>query len=363
MLNDLMKSLCIPIPIVSPIDLTPSLLFAILESLLGQKLPIPSGSIPQDRRMLKIQKIKLFLGVLETDILQEDVGLSRIDPRRLAVGEWHEASFVARVLCMVGQRLGLLSLNDRADKTSQKKRSSSPITTPGALRKVSDPPMRSSATRRSPQDSRYSTPELDTTSVFYVPSSSNTRDTQTTTASLFEDSLTNESTRTTPDPFFSETRPKTSNQQVDTPSSVALSLLPPFQSPLPRNASPPYYTRDIPSPSLLLSVDDPSLYSLRNGRPRLSPPPSKSAVNASFTPSSVEQESKYSRKIPVRYSGYIEPVDEEHEILSYESSRSYSSSSDSDSFGNQSILRNLSPLPEQNDEVRSYFLFCLRTFF
>ena len=34
----------------------------------------------------KIQAMKIFLGVLETDVVNEDIGLSDIDPRRLAAG-------------------------------------------------------------------------------------------------------------------------------------------------------------------------------------------------------------------------------------------------------------------------------------
>jgi hypothetical protein len=53
--------------------------------------------------------MKIFLGVLEADIISEDIGLSDIDPRRLAAGEWEEVVFVAKLLCWLGKQMGLLA--------------------------------------------------------------------------------------------------------------------------------------------------------------------------------------------------------------------------------------------------------------
>ncbi|PBK59735.1 hypothetical protein ARMSODRAFT_772329 [Armillaria solidipes] len=53
--------------------------------------------------------MKIFLGVLETDILKNsDIGLSGVDPRKLAAGEYAEVSLVAEALCWVGQQAGLI---------------------------------------------------------------------------------------------------------------------------------------------------------------------------------------------------------------------------------------------------------------
>jgi hypothetical protein len=52
--------------------------------------------------------MKIFLGVLENDVLQMDVGLSEVDPRKLAVGEWDEVVFVGELLCWLGKQRGLL---------------------------------------------------------------------------------------------------------------------------------------------------------------------------------------------------------------------------------------------------------------
>ena len=106
-LNDLLQILNInlSIPIESPMDLTPSLLIAILESLLGSRIPTspePKGGVED---MKKVQDMKIFLGVLEHDILGMDVGLSDVDPRRLARGEWDDVVYVAEILCWIGAQL------------------------------------------------------------------------------------------------------------------------------------------------------------------------------------------------------------------------------------------------------------------
>lgn len=106
-LNDLLDHLRLPFVLDTPLDLTPSLLLAILESLLQSRLPV-SSSIRESRSdVAKVQAMKIFLGVLETDVLNEDIGLSDIDPRRLAAGEWEEVVFVAKLLCWLGKQMGL----------------------------------------------------------------------------------------------------------------------------------------------------------------------------------------------------------------------------------------------------------------
>lgn len=106
-LNDLLDRLRLPFVLDTPLDLTPSLLLAILESLLQSRLPV-SSSIRESRSdVAKVQAMKIFLGVLETDVLNEDIGLSDIDPRRLAAGEWEEVVFIAKLLCWLGKQMGL----------------------------------------------------------------------------------------------------------------------------------------------------------------------------------------------------------------------------------------------------------------
>ncbi|EPT05387.1 hypothetical protein FOMPIDRAFT_1013643 [Fomitopsis schrenkii] len=107
-LNALLVSLHLPLTLEFPDDLIPSLLVAILECLLRSRLDIPS-EVRQARDFAsKVQAMKIFLGVLENDVIGQDVGLSDVDPRRLARGEWDECVFVGELLCWLGRTMGVL---------------------------------------------------------------------------------------------------------------------------------------------------------------------------------------------------------------------------------------------------------------
>ncbi|KAJ7710569.1 hypothetical protein B0H17DRAFT_1027295, partial [Mycena rosella] len=60
-------------------------------------------------RAAKERRMKIFLAVLQGDVLRMDVGLSGVDPRLLASGAGTETVFVGRVLCWYGRRLGLIT--------------------------------------------------------------------------------------------------------------------------------------------------------------------------------------------------------------------------------------------------------------
>jgi hypothetical protein len=112
-LNQLLTFLSIDIPIQSPSELTPSLLIAILESIITERLPIPED-LRQDALdftsstswTAKLQCMKIFLGVMESDVLKMDVGLSSVDPRKLANGDLGEVEFIAELLVWIGAKLG-----------------------------------------------------------------------------------------------------------------------------------------------------------------------------------------------------------------------------------------------------------------
>ena len=109
-LNALLGSLRLPFLLESPLDLTPRMLLAVLECMLEFRLPL-SQEIRESRSDLdKIESIKVFLGVLETDIIKMDVGLSDVDPRALARGEERETVFIGELLCWLGQKTGVLPL-------------------------------------------------------------------------------------------------------------------------------------------------------------------------------------------------------------------------------------------------------------
>ena len=109
-LNALLKGLNLPFILESPLDLTPWMLLAILECILESRLPL-SKEIRESRGDLdKVQAMKIFLGVLETDVIKMDVGLSDVDPRALARGEERETVFIGELLCWLGQKSGILLL-------------------------------------------------------------------------------------------------------------------------------------------------------------------------------------------------------------------------------------------------------------
>ncbi|EJD46347.1 hypothetical protein AURDEDRAFT_184354 [Auricularia subglabra TFB-10046 SS5] len=96
------------IQLESPQDLTPSLLLAVLESMLRARLPVPPETRAARTKTARIEAMKVFLAVLETDVLHEDVGIADVDPRRLADGEWDECVFVAELLVWLARDMQYL---------------------------------------------------------------------------------------------------------------------------------------------------------------------------------------------------------------------------------------------------------------
>ncbi|GLB34267.1 hypothetical protein LshimejAT787_0111510 [Lyophyllum shimeji] len=251
-LNTLLDALHIPISLESPTELTPSLLIAILESLLSMRLPKEDRL--QTREAINLQNTKLFLGILETDVLQVDVGLSNLDPRRLANGELEECVYIAELLCWIGRRLGHIVAEDPFELDDE-------------------PPSRA----------------LNTGS--YSPSTSTTATRNTFTTSTFSTTHRRSDSNTSVESF----RPST-----------------PIRKSTPQHRSPPFRSKprcihEVPTPSVILS---PNLDSSFAAAPSLRDCPDSPAP-----PSSPN----------VRYTGYISPVDEELELLSFEHSRSMSS--------------------------------------
>jgi hypothetical protein len=103
-LNDLLASLDIPIGLTTPLDLTPTLLLAILESILESRLPLPPSVREARTPQTKVEAIRIFLGVLANDVLGVD--LSQLDPHKLARGEWDECVYVGGLLVHVAKLMG-----------------------------------------------------------------------------------------------------------------------------------------------------------------------------------------------------------------------------------------------------------------
>ncbi|KAJ7788397.1 hypothetical protein B0H14DRAFT_261145 [Mycena olivaceomarginata] len=133
-LNQLLASLNIPITVVSHSQLTPSLLIGILESLSSARLSIPKKHRDNlsSSNTSKVHCMKIFLGVMQSDILKQDVGIGNLDPRRLAEGADEETLYVARLLCWYGRHNGLISRSGR----NRRDESGSPSTLTTATRRT-----------------------------------------------------------------------------------------------------------------------------------------------------------------------------------------------------------------------------------
>ncbi|OAX31025.1 hypothetical protein K503DRAFT_131978 [Rhizopogon vinicolor AM-OR11-026] len=90
--------------------MTPSLLVAVLESILESCLPIPASIRASRSSLAKVEAMKVFLGVLECDVLptDEDIGLANIDARILAKGGWEETVLVGELLCWLRRKRGII---------------------------------------------------------------------------------------------------------------------------------------------------------------------------------------------------------------------------------------------------------------
>jgi hypothetical protein len=120
-LNDLLVAVELPFTLMSPTDLIPSLLLAILERLTSSTLPISSTIRESRSPSSKVQAMKIFLGVLENDVLGIDVGLSELDPRKLAEGEWDEVVYVAELLVWLGRKLKVIDPEEEEGQVEEER--------------------------------------------------------------------------------------------------------------------------------------------------------------------------------------------------------------------------------------------------
>jgi len=103
--NDLLSDLCIPISIQTPQHLAPTLLIAILESILQQRIPLSLAARECRTHAGRIEAMKVFLGILGDDLLQHD--LTMIDPQKLANGELKETRLISHLLSELYQNARL----------------------------------------------------------------------------------------------------------------------------------------------------------------------------------------------------------------------------------------------------------------
>ncbi len=286
-LNTLLERLGLPFLLDTPLDLTPSLLLAILESLLQSRLPI-STSIRESRSDVdKVQAMKIFLGVLETDVLNEDVGLSDIDPRRLASGEWEEVGFIAELLCWLGKQMGLL---------------------PSKNAPSTRPPGRPLSTASENMGPIFETSHTDHASAR-----------STATNSIISGFSFDEGCQE------SDTTVQSANiEDTETPRPRNERLLP----------DPDHTDQDRPEPQCIHEMEDPSFLAqededLSYAEPRLlgrdsggtSDPPDASCDCSQAEGASTQFYSKDPFTSAVRYDGYIQEVDTDVELRTFEARR------------------------------------------
>lgn len=290
-LNTLLSNLDLPFALESPLDLTPSLLLAILESILESRLLISQAIRESREPAAKVQAMKIFLGVMESDVIQLDVGLSDVDPRRLAVGEPEEVVFVGELLCWLGKKMGLCHDADGLESEM--------------------PPEKAEFVQGSAMRSGGSTSSGSGAGRILSPSTHSTL-TNSMNSALSVDGADEESNTTITSVASDASQPRRST------SSTASSLG--------RGQSPrlPLCIHEIEDPSFLLSAEADIFESESEPEPdedisNLFAPDAASflACNDPDDPFSSPHRAGHS----VRYNGYIEEVDNELEVEEFEASR------------------------------------------
>ena len=330
-LNLLLSKLNISLDLISPTDLTPSLLIAILESLLDRRIPTVRSSNPKHSHT---QNMKIFLGVLETDILQVDVGLSDVDPGKLANGEWDEVFFIAELLCWIGRQIGLLPPTKRKRRKSKKAMKQ-------VLNQAPEPSLLQDETQPQPQPqpqpaSSKSQLDLEAEALFQSrPAAS-----PPTNHRPFEEHTSSSYTSVSATRFgFLDS----DDDRSDTLSALSL-----FDEEM---TKPPKCIHQIPSPSLHLSFD---------GDEYITPPPQQSQrlLSVEDTPRTPQRQLfpiEDSTVTPTRPNtrhrvvastpSFIRPVDEESEVSYFENTQSLQSS----------VLGDLACAPLEEESRVSFF--------
>ncbi|KAI0632373.1 hypothetical protein C8Q77DRAFT_920276 [Trametes polyzona] len=281
-LNELLDKLGmqLPFPLESAFDLTPFLLLGILESILEARLPI-SAPIRASRDFAsKVQAMKIFLGVFESDVLGgKDVGLSDIDPRRLAAGDEEEVVFVGELLCWLERQRGILP----ADAGPSRQDDSPPVLPLNARKRAMSPSTHSTVT-----SGIHSNLSLGRTAL---------ADTDTTVMSVASEALA----------------PLAHAELPDLPSL-------PLHGPLDHHDGPSYSTSLRPQPRCIHEIEDPSFAA------DLSLESEETSV-CHCTSSDGEDDLPATPKtpFPTRRTGWINQADEKSELDFYHSRRGPSS--------------------------------------
>ncbi len=298
-LNELLNELYIPITLETPFDLTPSLLLAILESIIRERLPIPKST--RDARDLpsKVQMMKIFLGVLEGDVLGEDIGLSDIDPRRLATGEWDEVVFVGEVLCWLGKIRHIIPDIDITRPAQKFIKGEGSLASLKQSNWYSEDSFDRELRRRARSPSTHSTVT--------------TRNSMNTTLSMMRSAPAAGS-----DTTVLSVAPEESFSLSDLDLFENTSKIGQFRTSTPPPTSPPTRTR---TPRCIHEVEDPSFVhdclAALDLTCNESQAPEDTVHLYRYEPTPLPRSAAHS----VRHTGWIEPVDDDEEVRSFEAMR------------------------------------------
>lgn len=310
-LNALLKNISVPVVLESLHDLAPSLLVVTLELILQDRLPIPQATRTAKDVESRVEAMSVFIDVLSDASGQDDEALQEMDPRMLAIGEWDELVTVAEALVAVGRAYGIVSESSsgtaddvstsfqthaRPDVPRSQDDSVDPFWVPRQTER-SVPSLRSPVkTQRSMRTSTRSSTLGSTSIVSDSPSSSSSSYRRSGPA---ETSFVTAPTVSSGSPLTSY---RSDDRSYETGSS---SRSRPGGSSSTSTKSVPRCIHEVEDPEDDISKSFDNSLSLAEG----------SLADSSMLPSRQKDTTK---KTPVRYSGWIEPVDDEEEVRSFE---------------------------------------------
>ncbi|CAL1712676.1 unnamed protein product [Somion occarium] len=244
--------------------------------------------------------MKIFLGVLEHDVIGEDVGLSDVDPRKLAVGEWDEVVFVGELLCWLGKKNGILPLGDVHDIVEEVERE------PENIVEVAHNPEPANADNTTLSFLPSANPESDTTMQSHTHTYTHPRTHSPPLSDLDIFNTTIRDYQTSPVPSSSRHRLEsewTSDEGEPEP-----------QEPEEYEAFEELSFNPVGHSTFQEPIESENEYDDRTS--------TTSRMNRDYPPPDTAHRTPKTR-IPIRYDGYLNEVDEEEEIRSFEASRDY----------------------------------------
>ncbi|KAI0087895.1 hypothetical protein BDY19DRAFT_907312 [Irpex rosettiformis] len=315
-LNVLLCNLSIPVTLESLLDLTPSLLVIILELMLQHRLPISQAIRTAKDIESKVQAMDVFVELLLDVVGRENKALNEVDPRMLAIGEWGEIVTVAEALVTVGRASGLVSQSSLSSpKKNPRTQSNDSTRAMSVLYKTQDdsidpfwvPLQDERSLPRSPTKTTRST------GPFERPSSQGLT---SIVSDVFGNSLSSSRLSGPANASF------TTTVLPHSPESSLSSIQSDDRS---HNTGSSSRSRQTASSSTSTRSAPRCIHEVKGPEEELSRSfdASMSLTDTSICDCSIHSSTHKSstKNTPVRYSGWIEPVDDEEEIRSFEARR------------------------------------------